>query len=514
MRLTEYTKVKGELTGNVGGADAAVVAAPPARIRTPRWEGFPLPQAEPKSLAADGAAWADDQLRFGRILMEIMLGLALISLVNMLFFRQTPGFLGVSPHPYWLVAAFIPVRYGFAAGVAAGLASGLLYVGFALWETPDISLMDMRRVAFWGAPVAFVLGGALLGEIRQSQREVAGRLRDELHNARRAGAQLQRRHAALVAAKEEVDARLSLQSRTLATLYEGAQALRSLDESAICPAALDLLHDYVGATRSSIYLLEGEALALAAWKGGGAPPPAFASHREGTMAAAVRHGRTQSLNVALYADRRRDDILVSAPIRHGVTGAVLGVMNVEDAPFLKFNQMNVELTSLLADWCGASLANAREHQAARARLILDDDLHAYTPAYLDLRLQEEFQRAARYGLPLAVLALRLRGLEAMSPEARASCLRAFSSAVKAKVRALDLLFLRDHEGGFALVTPNTPKEGAAVVARAIMAQYAEHAEALGDGGVVLGGGVAAMEEQHPDATAMLAAAAQGADHET
>ena len=38
---------------------------------------------------------------------EVLLGLVAITAANLIFFRHDPGFLSVSPHPYWIVVLLL-----------------------------------------------------------------------------------------------------------------------------------------------------------------------------------------------------------------------------------------------------------------------------------------------------------------------------------------------------------------------------------------------------------------------
>lgn len=448
------------------------------------------------------------------VITEIVLGLGAITLVNFLLFRENLGFVNVAPHPYWLVVLLIPIRYGFFGGVAAGACAALLHMTFQGMEIPGVSTLEMSSYGFWGLPLFFLVTGTVLGEVRQSQIMRERGLIEDYADLRSMHERLQKQYRALSDAKEEVDSRVVSQEQTLSTLYESAQGLRSLEEQQIYPAVLELLRRNVHVRRSSLYLYKDGAFTLAAWLGEGGPPPAEYVAGEGMMTRAVRFGTTQTLNTELFSENRPEGLLISAPVSDIVTGRVFGVINVEDMPFLKFNPGNVKLVSLLADWCGSSLASARLHQETRAKLITDEIVHAYTPEYIRTRLKEEYLRAERYSLPLAVIALRLHGLDKLRSEVRDDALLAFSLALKAKIRAMDLLFLRDHDGGFALILPNTAEDDAKVVARNILKKYASFTEASGSNlsRVQIHAGVAGYSEAFESPDAMLEAAVKGADH--
>lgn len=476
------------------------------------------PAAPPAEMALD-APMESAARKVGQgslfVITEIILGLGAITLVNFLLFQDNLGFLNVAPHPYWLVVLLIPIRYGLFGGIVAGASSALLHMTFQSMQIPGVSILEMSGYQFWGLPLFFLLTGTVLGEVRQSQLMREKRLTMEYADLSDMHERLQQQYRALSDAKEEVDSRIVSQEQTLSTLYESAQALRSLEEKQIYPSVLELLRKYVHVRRSSIYLYQEGRFILAAWIGEGAPPPEEYAAGDNMMTRAVRLGKAQTLNSELFSEHRPEGLLISAPVNDIVTGRVFGVLNVEDIPFLKFNPGNIKLVSLLADWCGSSLSSARLHQETRAKLITDEIIHAYTPEYLRTRLNEEYLRAQRYKLPLSVIGLRLQGLDKLKREVREDALLAFSLALKAKIRAMDLLFLRDHDGGFALILPNTAQEDAKTVATNIQKKFESLTEASGSNlsRVRIRAGIAGYSDALKDPGTLLETAAKGADHD-
>ncbi|WP_243543925.1 GAF domain-containing protein [Pseudodesulfovibrio tunisiensis] len=401
-------------------------------------------------------------------LVEALLGLGIITVVNMLFYRANPGFIDVAPHPYWLVVVPIAVRYGFTGGLMAGLISGLAYFGFKIISIPDVSIVEATSFDVWGKPLLLISVGAILGEIRQLQISELNELRTERDELRSTCDRQREQYEALSKAKEEVDTRIVSQEHTLATLYEATQSLRTLNAEGIYSAILDLLQDYVHADESTIFIREDNTLVL---RGAQVAPDRIVpetiplDQAESMIVKAVTTGKPQSLNMELLDQGAPDSTLIAAPITTADDKHVMGVVVVEKMPFVKFSPTAIQMTALIADWCGASLENALLYNETRDKLIADEVIDAYRFEYLNRRLDEEFNRARRYDLDLSLIILDLPGLEELEADDLQSVLAEMSVVLKSSIRNIDLLFLNNRPGSFVLLLPTTSMEGARVVVR-------------------------------------------------
>ena len=120
----------------------------------------------------------------------------------------------------------------------------------------------------------------------------------------------------------------------------------------------------------------------------------------------------------------------------------------------------------------ATLVHELQSRSALEKAALTDGLTGlYNRRAFDLRLKEEFERAARYQYPLTLLVLDLKNFKpindrlghALGDEALIAVARALTQVQ----RAGDMVF---RWGGdeFAVLLPQTPKEGARVVAARIL----------------------------------------------
>ncbi len=400
---------------------------------------------------------------------EAFTGVIALTVINLIFFRSDPGFVNVSPHPYWIIVLLTASRYGFNGGLFAGSIAAIAYFGFTLLSVPDLALVDFKSLSMWGKPALFFIVGIVLGELRELNIKEYNLLSEERDAYKDAFGKIKTKFDVLSEAKQEIDTRIISQENTLGTLYEAAQGLRSLSEESIFPAVLEILRDFMSVENCSIYTLEGDEFKLnTAMRHGKSPLPDTVPYYEGLMGLAAEDKKTVSIKDVANQESMPLGIIISAPILADNQKHVIGVLNVEKMPFMKFNSDSVRVAGLVADWCGSSIENATIFKETKNKLIADEMIDAYTYDYFKRRLHEEFVRSRRYQLDLSLILLEFPSLENASDEGREDVLMAFSMILKNQVREIDILFLNNKLGSFFLLLPTTPPAGARVVVKNIL----------------------------------------------
>lgn len=449
-------------------------------------------------------------------LLETILGLAAITVVNLLLYRQDIGFSRAVPHPFWAVIILMAARYGFRAGLVSGVLSGALYFVLRAQAVDTLDVAELRSFSLWGRPILFTAVGVLLGELRQLQIVRYKNLEKKAQEQERELQVLQQHYEALSTAKQEIDTRIISQEQTLSTLYEAAHGLRSLEEKDIYPTVLAMLHDHLKVEDSCIYLIEGDQLRLKARLG----PPEIQRPKTLSLAAsmigeAITQREAISLDMVLDGAPSGDSPLAVAPVMGLAGRRVFGALVVWTMPFIKFTPDSVNMIALMADWCGESVDNARIYQQTKDKLIADETIDAYTPEYLRQRLEEEFTRARRYDLSLSLLVLEFPKFQGVSDADREDILLTLSLVLKNWTRNIDLLFLGDTPGLFVLLLPNTNLEGGRVVARNIMHTFETLKEGMKEQDSALQDirmGVSAFSPEMENAEDMLTLAQENAEH--
>lgn len=399
---------------------------------------------------------------------EAILGLSLLAAINFFWFRHNLGFSGVNPHPYWIVIVPIAVRYGFKGGLWAGFLSGLTMIAMMRLNLPDISLSEFMEIRHFSQPILFITAGIVIGEIREAQKRRFQDLKTEFNDISAAFENLSERYETLENAKQEIDTRIISQEHTLSTLYEAAQALKSLNEEEIYPAVLNLLKDFIAVEACSIYKLSDNKLQLVTSSGDmKGTRPQEAPTDEGIMGHAILSGETVSINTLIsskeFSDQKVLDIIISAPLVNS-ENEIMGILNIEEISFVKFNPQTIRMTSLIADWCSAAIVNARTYKDTKDKNISDEVTGFYTYRYFQERFREEFQRARRYELYLSLLAIEIVDLDSFLEKAKQDIIPILSRVLKDNLRNIDLICQDSNDQSkYFLILPSTPLPGARVV---------------------------------------------------
>ena len=398
---------------------------------------------------------------------EIILGYALLVVVNFFLFRKEMGYVGVNPHPYWIIILLLATRYGYKAGLWSGLTGAILYLVLSQGQKLSMDVMTDFEMLIFKEPLLFIVVGGVIGEIREIQKRVHAELVEDYEELKKTHDTLKTHYSALSEAKQELDGTIISQKDTISTLYDAAQALRSLKENDVYPAVLGLLKNYIGAEAASIYAWHDNNLKLKGSIGDDRiERPQSAETDAGMMGLAIKAGKLVSIKAVMAHEENRgylqSGILICAPIID-TTGKLYGVINVEKLPFVKFNPLTLRMTSLIADWCGSALENATIFQDVKDRDITDEATGAHSSAYLIKRLNEEFQRARRYKTPLSVMIVDLVGFNDFLDEKKDEIMSITSQIIQKMVRGVDLLFRVTTPGRYVLLLPNTDLAGARIL---------------------------------------------------
>lgn len=405
-------------------------------------------------------------LEKGSPYIEGILGVAGIVVINLLWYREDPGFIQTCPHPFWLIILLIATHYGFKGALWTAFLSSATLLAFHKMTQPYESIVDMIGVQRLTTPVLFMVVGVIVGEIRELHKRRFLEVNVELADLKRDFVSLSDRFNDLDKVKQELDTRIILQEHGLTTLYWAAEGLRSLDEENIYPAILRLAKDLISAESCSIYLLEGNILRQVACLDGDGicrrtdvrvPPD------EGIMGRAISTAETVSINTLMASEEFEgysdSDILVSAPMINS-RNQILGLLNIQKIPFLKFTPQAVRLTAILADWGAVAVENARIFQETKDKNISDDVTGIFTYEYFKTRLDEEFARARRYHLPLSILVIHVVEFQLFTDKVKKDVLLVLSNVFRTKMRKTDLLFHSSNPDTFYLLLPNTGLKGA------------------------------------------------------
>ncbi len=352
-----------------------------------------------------------------------------------------------------LVVALLAARYGYARGVATGLAASmiaLLVAGIG----PGGLLGIFAERAQLASALVYPLIGVVVGLVGDIPHNAQRRANEEVERLTTNLVQATARYDVVLAAKEAVDRRVVGQVQTLASLYEAARELESLDPRQIPPAIARLLARFIEAEAVAVYVGEGDTPALAA-------------------AVGEHPGRTEQIDLVSViaaevdgAPPAADGAWLMAAVLRTPDGRPRGAIVVEQLPFRQHTAGTRQMVTLVADWASRALANSEAYATAREAQRDHPITGIRQSAYIEDRLVAERSAARRYSLALSLIMLRAPALSTVSPddEAWAAIAKPIAAELKRRVRTNDVAGHFRADDCFLLILPCTPREGARVLA--------------------------------------------------
>jgi hypothetical protein len=423
--------------------------------------------AEPKVVAGGAATVRGRSIRPARWrqtgMVEAVVGVGALAGLSIAIPGQW-GFLGLQPHPFWVVVIAIAVRYGSPSGYAAGILAAAAYAVLFITRPGMPHQLPTSGVELL-TPFLLFAGGAIISELtRSSQRRIVAAER-KLRNTSQALDDLYRTHLQLVEVKNELQKRVIGQPASVASLYDGSRRLRKLGRDDVGPALLELATDFLEAEECAYYTFKNGRLRLAATSDSGAGSsrerPPVRSARQGLIGEAVRKHRVATVRARLAAEGKtaikRETVLMAGPL-YWPDGNLAGVVVIEKIQLLKFTPTTERYFQLLLDWAGDAIERASIVVRQQPELVVASH-NGHNSDKLLGALGDEFARAKRYGLPLTILVVPINGMRSID-------------VIQNSVRGLDSVVLHHEPDKVVLVLPATDTAAiAAVVARLNLSRF-------------------------------------------
>lgn len=381
-------------------------------------------------------------------------------------------FWALEPHPFWLIVLLMAVHYGTPEALLATAASSVaLLWGNMPSQSLDENIHDYS-VQVLLRPLLWMLASLVLGELRMRQRLQLSEALDLLRRAERRVGLLSRSHEDLVGAKDRLETRLAGQLRTATGLFEAARMLETLDPGKVIAGTLDLVSTALHAKAFSLFLLEGDALVLAASHGSNRARPLVERFGGTTPLFQEVVGGQRVVSVSTPAGEAllNGHGLIAGPLIDPGSGKLVGMLKVEEMSFLEFNLSSLQTFKTLCEWIGAAYANAVTHTANQ---IQDEATRLYGMKYLDRQTAYVTELAFRFGFDLTLLLFRVEVAELPESERR-KIPAALGEVARTVLRRTDLVFSHEPPGTqFAVLLPGAPPENVAVVTRKLREALSE-----------------------------------------
>ncbi len=391
----------------------------------------------------------------------------------------------IEPLAWWpvLLGAFYGKRYALAA--IAAWAFGILVFQPFLGSIEGRSLSIDSILSIGGqesqAFALSLIASWLLGMTRDRYtgkakrlEQVIARLREE---RRRAGMEID----ALRAVSDELERRVARQSDSVTLLSDKIDELYSLDLELCLVTILEIVENFTGAARCSLWKLEPESrsLSLKATSGRLALRPDSIPIEGSIEGWVARNKQFFSVKMLLsYDNLRRMDrggLIYCAPLLEG--GRVWGVVDIEDLPFERFNLYTEKMLDLILLLAAPALERAVEYrQSVESEAI--DPITGF-PSYADFvgAIERDLIRQREKGATLSVFLFELCNYDTLVGEHGEAevkgLIRGFADAV-AKIGRNPLSFYQFRTPGqFGCVARDLDTDGAALLAFEALSKASE-----------------------------------------
>jgi polysaccharide biosynthesis protein PelD len=293
-------------------------------------------------------------------LLEISALLALALATDALLLDAS-RFAEVRPHPFWAIVLLAAAQYGTNEGLlAVALATVALLAGRVPEQGFDEDLYAwLLRISV--TPVLWLIAAVVLGGIRDGHKRRSDALREELAGTREETRAIAEAYERLFLAKSELEARVAGQVRTIPKIYNAARAIERKDTSEVLMGVAPLMRSVLGPTKFSLFLLNGRTLEAAA-SAGWTAEDRFVREFDSSSALfrAVVGGRQTLIGVNPEHEAvLRGEGMLAGPLVSEETGKVIGMLKVEEIPFVELNPSTVQNFRVACDWVGQAFDTAQ-----------------------------------------------------------------------------------------------------------------------------------------------------------
>jgi len=396
-----------------------------------------------------------------------------MALVNIFIFPEWPGFLNLHPHPFFALVILISLRYSRIESTIS-----TLMICFSLWFLTIVypeNVDQTSRTIVIDKMVLLFITNLILGEFGSLLNREVLQTKDKLKTIVAEHDALKTRYNAIAAVKEELSERIVGQTSSVVSLYEASKSLDVTELEDLQKALLQLAVKFVGVKKVSLYWREGNERKLTFNSAIGWSEEELNSAKDevvpfgkGPVGFAAERGRMYSLHQLqkldeyeqMMSETSNPSILV-APLNVG--GHVVGVINVEELPFLKFTPTSVRLFFLIIDLGSSAISKNRRFAALEELSVIEPDSGLHASIYFERRLVSELQRFSRAGAPFVYLLMKIDNFPTFAEKLGKGMVRferEITGHIFTQKRDLDIISATDEDGIYRMLLPATDIEGA------------------------------------------------------
>ncbi len=292
----------------------------------------------------------------------------LLAGVNYLVARNDVGWLAVNPTPFLIIPALLGVRYGFSAGLSAGLMTALLVLVGRHFLSHSISLEDHRFTL-----VNYPLFGALIGQIAEGLRRRRFHLEGERASLTAENRRLKAERELLILSRQDLQQRLGLFGAESASLDEELQELAETSREFAPTQLLSTLERVTHVRSAALYSVptgsRGALLMRASTIGDSSKfPETLEPGDHQIVEEALSSSRFLIQKTLLESTPSRSPSYLAAYPISGPNDSAAYLLVVQDVPFNDIKSNTFDVMKSICDWMKFALVRPL-HQEVRHRSV-------------------------------------------------------------------------------------------------------------------------------------------------
>src|SRR3990167_3232624 len=375
--------------------------------------------------------------------LESLGALLLIIAASLIAGGKDIGFISIKLHPFMAVVVYIASWYGVREGRFAGLAAAVAYIACVYANQKIMSIWVMFEFDAYFPPAVLTFTGFTLGEIRERFKRKAVELQGRIDLLEEKFKAADEHLKVLNYTNAELEKAVVGNFSTFSVLYESAKKLDTTDRQELAAAVEDILAHQLSFNAFALYLKDKEGFVRAGGRWTTAPPERLSQAR-GLAQMAIEHKAVKSVRDTV---RRRageapgaqpEEALLAGPLLDS-NGRLNGFIEVYDVPFLKFNPNSIRMLEMITEWIDKTIERIDEFEWHKSKNIMDEALDLYNYTYLQRRLKEEVDRAARYAMPLSLAIMRFQDVDQIPAPSLIRLLKSINRILKTHLTDVDIV---------------------------------------------------------------------------
>lgn len=401
------------------------------------------------------------------VYLELLAFFLVLGLIDFFFF-EGKRFWGVSPHPFWLPILIMTMQYGTNVGlITATLSSVILLLG----NFPQ-QAMSQDLYAYIAniiiQPVLWFIVALILGELRMRHIRERDRLEILVKDLEDKAHTITEAYHRLHEVKSSLEHRVATHMRSVIYLYDAAKAIESLDETEVYQNVGSLVKNLIAPQKFSLFLVDPNQsdqfnlVTNEGWEENDTYATRFSSSSPLYQSIALRQ---QVLCVAHPQDAKILDHegILAGPLFDKEEGRVVGMLKIEQIPFLELTVTNVENFKVLCDWLGLSLSKIHKIQKIQGDSYLNPTRNLLSQGFLSYLLKFIGVLGKRVGFPISMILVTPKQPN-MNSDQLLELTKAINTSVETVLRSIDLAFdCHKKDRSFVVVLPATPIENTNLV---------------------------------------------------